>query len=268
MNLRFYLGAYWKARKESIEQCADRLHRMFSALSICDESLVNWYELGHSRRQALEKQADVSSRKYLLNLLNRGHNRRDTDKSVIEELGFHVNLWNGAEDSKAASLSVTCGLYITNPNLCNSIVLDFPEKLGELSQSKRMAAVLTSVATAWEPDRSGVMSDQATDTRKFEADVPFIDWMLYLSNRIFPSLPPMPPPTIVQQIDCLGSLIVIQDEPPDPTNIEHMKNIERVESILNPIIRDYSEGILRERELFLKDYVSPSILDNKTDEPT
>lgn len=233
MSIQFLLGAYWRARRESIEQCAERLHRMFSELSACDKTLATWHKRGRSRKQALEGWADVGSREYLLSLLDRGRHRRDTDKAVIDDLGFGVGLWNGAATvEKEVGLGITCGLYTSNPNLGNCVTLNLPEDLGDLRQSERMVAVLICVVTAWEPDWAGVMSTDAMNARPFSAQVPFVDWMLYLSNTLVPQVPPLPPPATVRKVERLGSIIVVQTEPPDPADPKHLRNIEQTEAAL------------------------------------
>ena len=232
MSIQFFLGAYWRARRESIEQCTDRLYRMFSGLCSCDETLATWYAKGRSRTQALQNRVHVGNRDDLLRLLDRGRNRRDTDKSVIEELGFDIALWNGAAAGREADVSLCCGLYTPNPNLGNCVALSLPEDLGKLRRSERTADVLAAVVAAWEPDWAGVMSNEAMNARQFDARVPFVDWMLYLSNRLAPQIQHLPQLAVARNVDGLGSIIVVQSEPPNPANPEDVRNIERVEAAL------------------------------------
>jgi hypothetical protein len=227
----FFVGAYWLSRKESIEQCADRLRKFFVALTASDPVLATWLEKGRSRKQALEKTADIREQSYLLGLLDRGRNRRDVGGTVIEELGFRVGLWNGGNGEKAAGLSITCGLYWTSPNpnasLSNCVTLDLPEDLGELKQAERMCGVLAAVAQAWEPDWAGVMSREAMNARAFDAKIPFVDWMVYVPRRIDGVLSP----SSVVEFES-GSLIVVQPDPPAVNNRADQENIRRIENIL------------------------------------
>ena len=233
ISIDYFLGAYWKARKESIDECAERLLLFFAALSTCEEILSTWYEKGRSQKQAMQKRVDIRSRDYMLNLLERGRHRRDIPRTVIEDLGFRIGVWNGADKiEKEAGLSITCGSYNPNPNLGNAVVLNLPRELGDLCQSKRMAAVLASAATAWEPAWAGIMNHNTVGARKFKGGGPFVDWMLYLSKNQVPQVPSLPQPANVQQVGKLGSIIVVQKEPPDPTNLEHLRNIEQVEAAL------------------------------------
>jgi hypothetical protein len=235
MSMSFFLGAYWPARCESIEQCADRLQGCFAGLSICDPVLATWYELGQSRKQALQKRADAGSRDYLIAMLNSGRNRRDIGKTVIEELGFHIGVWNGGADGKESGLGITCGQYSTAPGLgSNCVNLDLPERLGDLERAEHMARVLEVVAESWEPDWAGVMSGAAMDARDFTARKPFVDWMLYLSNGLVFPIPELLRPAKVQHVGKIGSIIVVQPEPPDPANCQHLRNIQQVEKVLWP----------------------------------
>ena len=227
----FFVGAYWSSRKESIEQCADRLRKFFVALTASDPFLATWLEKGRSRKQALEKTADIREQSYLLGLLDRGRNRRDVGGTVIEELGFRVGLWNGGNGEKAAGLSITCGLYWTSPNpnasLSNCVTLDLPEDLGELKQAERMSGVLAAVAQAWEPDWASVMSREAMNARAFDAKIPFVDWMVYVPRRIDSVLSP----SSVVELES-GSLIVVQPDPPAVNSTADQENIRRIENIL------------------------------------
>jgi hypothetical protein len=231
MLSRFFLGAYWPAREEAIEQCADRLLSFFSKLATSDSALAIWYELGRSRKQALERRANVGDRTYLLKLLDRGRNRRNVDRKVNEELGFRIGLWNGRDEGNDASLGITCGLYwgdgTLGAGICNCVTLDLPEDLGELKQAGRMSGVLAAVVQAWEPDWAGVMSREAMNARAFDAKIPFVDWMVYVPRRI----DNVPPPSSVVQLEN-GSLIVVQPDPPAVNSAADQENIRRIENIL------------------------------------
>jgi hypothetical protein len=226
MTTPLFLGAYWKARRESIDECADRLMRFLVALSSCDEVLTNWFEKGRSRKQALQKQVDIQNRDQLLKLLDRGRNKRDIGGTVIDELGFSVDLWNG----KDSAMGILCGAYASY--VSNSVTFHLPEDLGDLRQPERMTSVLVAVVEAWEPDWAGVMSRDAMNARGFNARVPFVDWMLYLSGRLGSKIPALPRPATVQPVGELGSIIMVQGEPPDSAGPEQLENVQRVKVAL------------------------------------
>lgn len=225
----FLLGAYWAARKESVGECADRLLRFFRDLGKCDESLSHWYERARSRKKALERPAIIDSHEYWVGKLNRGRNWTDINRTVIEDLGFMVGLWNGQDDRSSIGMLISCGSF--SPYVGNSLTLHLPIKTGALKTSARMRKVLAAVATAWEPDWAGVMSDEAMQRRRFNARRPFVDWMLYVSDKWLPKTPAFEPPTTTERL-AAGTIIVVQQEPPDPCNPTHLENIKRVRAAL------------------------------------
>jgi hypothetical protein len=224
---RLFLGAYWSARKESIDECADRLLSFFGDLAKCDDSLIKWYELAGSRQQALERRSHVESREYLIRQLRRGSHSFDS-------LGFTIGLWNGGDESQSVALSVTCGSY--HETLGNCVTLNFPEDLGSLVDFRRMRGVLAVVARTWEPDWAGVASEQAKSGRGFDPCRPFVDWMIYISNALLPKVPTFEPPTSTEHLPT-GTIIVVQDEPPDPCNPLHLESIRRVRDALRGVAK-------------------------------
>jgi Immunity protein 52 len=229
---RYMLGAYWDARKEAAEDCADRLQRFLASLADCDPRLAAWYEKGRSQKEAREKPVAISDREYLLDLLNRGRNRRDVGRSVIEELGFNVGLWNGGDEQNESGLNVSCGLDATpNAGLSNAVVLSLPRNLGDLGNAESMARVLAAVARAWEPQWAGVMSRDAMSTRNFSARVPFVDWMIYVPQQI----DVVPPPSSVIEVPGLGSILFAQPTPPSASDPEELARIQRLEQLLQKV---------------------------------
>jgi hypothetical protein len=228
----FYVGVYWNARKETAPACADRLVRFLSTLSVCDAVFASWYKLGKSHRQAKQVEIDFKNKDCLLDLLDRGRHRKDIGNEVMEDLGFSVGIWNGGETSKMVGLRITCGLYSTAPGLGgNCVVIDLPEELGDLRQSERMANTLIAVARCWEPDWGGVISRKSRSTRKFVPGKPFVDWMLYISNKLMPN-PKVPEPSLVKPVDAAGSLIIVQQEPVEADNAIHLQRVKTVEVAL------------------------------------
>src|SRR5579862_4397262 len=210
----YILGAYWPARRESITQCCDRLADFMSELAQCDPALEIWHELVESPKQRPGRRVDIKDRPILMKLLEEGRNRRDIGGEVIEELGFHFGLWNGADDDKAAGLSITCGLYWKSPtpnvSLSNCVVLDLPRNLGELSRAENMSKVLSVTAGAWQPAWAGVMSWDAMNARNFSGKHTFVDWMTYVPV----SIGEVPAPSSVQQLPGGGSIVAVQPTPP------------------------------------------------------
>ena len=236
---RFSLQTYWSARQELISQCADRLLRFFTDLMPCDASVAKWFMKGRSRKEALKHPVDVTNRETLLKLLERGRHR-NCYKEIMYDIGFSIGLWNGAETNKSTDLTLTCGGYSEHIKVPNNLIIELPNQLGGLANADRMRAVLASGATAWEPDWAGIISDDAKESREFDAEKPFVDWMLYLSRKWLPAIPALPPGASAESIGA-GTLIIVQDEVPDPSNDSHLENIRRVETALRRVLRASKE---------------------------
>lgn len=226
-----YIGAYWGPRQESAGQCAERLTTCLKDLAAASDVFASWYEKGESRRDALARPVDPSEFSDLIDLLEAGRNRRDDDKSVIEELGFHVGVWNGASEEHSVSLAVTCGLFAQKPNLGNALVLDFPEVLGDLGQKDRALQALVAVVKAWEPEWAGIISRAGRQTRPFTPGSPFVDWMIYLKDAaIDPSR--LPSSASVVKVNDQGTIIITQDVPVDADDQSHVQNVQAVEAAI------------------------------------
>lgn len=230
----YFLGAYWPARKESLHECSDRLRQFFAELVQCDPAFSQWYERAGSKSAALKRRADVHDIDYLRKLVRRGRHWTDIPRRVMKDLGVSFGLWNGLDEPKALGLNITCGSYVER--LSNCVVLYLPDDLGALHSSQRVRTVLEATVKAWEPNWAGVMSHAAMDARPFQANEPFVDWMLFVSAEWLPTAPTLDPPAIAERFED-GTIIVVQDEPPDPRNPVHVDNIERVNSVLQGCVK-------------------------------
>jgi len=232
MNPHFFMGAYWPARKESIDQCADRVLEFLESLANCDRVFAKWYELGWTRKQAVERMTPVLSREYILKTLEKGQNRTDVGNEVIEEMGFDIGLWNGSEKTKSVGLHITCGLYWISPNekstLGNAVVLDLPDDLGELQQADHAVKVLAAAVESWEPAWAGIMSLDAMNKRGFNGASPFVDWMVFVTQKIGQ----VAAPSVVYEVPNHGSIIVVQPCPPSPDDPGALERIRKVEKAL------------------------------------
>src|SRR5947209_4424038 len=101
------LGLYWKARRQSLDECADLCLR--TVLTLREAGFDGFYGLGRSRRAAL-RPIELSL-EAIQSLLARGVNRRDIGREVIPELGYSISLWSGHRDDGAFDLRIHCGCY-------------------------------------------------------------------------------------------------------------------------------------------------------------
>ncbi|MBI3862416.1 MAG: immunity 52 family protein [Planctomycetia bacterium] len=226
-----YIGAYWGPRRESADQCADRLTQCLRSLANCDAIFRDWYKKGRANRTRLAKPVDWSSHDILVNLLNSGRSRLDSDHSVMEDLGFIVSLWNRAERLKASDFMARCGLYTCNPFLGNSFVLDLPKDLGTLAQKENLLKAFVAIVEAWEPNWAGVISRRSRDAREFVPGRPFVDWMIYV-NRTDVDSSALPATASTKCLNEHGAVIVVQNEPINPDNERDLENVRSVERAL------------------------------------
>ncbi|REK11419.1 MAG: hypothetical protein DWQ37_14135 [Planctomycetota bacterium] len=227
---QLFLGAYWPARKEPLEACASRLVSFFDELVTLDARLTRWFGLASSRNKALEKPAHVLSFDYWVDQLSHSRTMSDMPREPIEELGFSPGLWNGEAGGLSVGLSVCCGSF--SRHAANNVLIRFSQGSGCLASVTTMRAVLRLVARVWEPRWAGVMSEQAIGARDFDARRPFVDWIVYIGRCWLAEEPVLESPASVEGLEA-GTLIVVQDEPPHPSNPDDVANIRRVEDALD-----------------------------------
>jgi hypothetical protein len=233
--LQFKAAGYWKPRKEDLDACTARLQRFLLTLSECDPVFEKWYRKGMSGKSALRTEIDLTTKENFVNMFDLGRHLRDSDKSVIDELGFQIGVWNGKKSIKMVGLSVTCGQYASTEGLGgNNIMLELPEDLGGLKSYDQMLKVLSAVVDCWEPDWAGVYSVEATDSREFNTSIPFIDWMVFLSARkwVCASVPEVLPR---RTDDSQGTILVLESEPPQPGDIAHIERVHQIERAIRSV---------------------------------
>lgn len=225
--MNFMLGAYWDARPDSLEKCTEDVKRLLAGLAQTDPFLANWHEVGRSRKDALKKAVDAADTQRIRDLLLKGRNRRDIGRQVIEELGFSLSLWSRASDEvAAASIRIHCGCY--SKLVGNNVLIDLPSNSARPQWVKNARALLALVAEVWRPKWAGIMSKRAIKERDYDADYPFVDWMVYVPRAV----QAMPLPSRVEVLKDLGSIIIVQADPPVGDSAEELLHIRKVESLL------------------------------------
>ncbi|WFU12158.1 hypothetical protein QA646_19655 (plasmid) [Rhizobium sp. CB3090] len=188
----YFAAAYWPSRRETLEGCAERATYFLSDLAGISDTLRGWRKKAKSRKAALaQKVISAEDSNDMRALLENGRSRRDMDRSVIEELGYGIGLWNGQAGSDEASLSVRCGVYDVS-GMSNAVVLSLPRSF-DLTSGKGVLALARSFAEAWEPERfiltsfsrNGEEVDKAQ--AKGQSWQPFLDIALYLQKPLVPS---------------------------------------------------------------------------------
>jgi len=107
----------------------------------------------------------------------------------------------------------------------NSVILHFPQIQSSEPDLSREERVLTAAARVWEPDWAGIMSQAAQDEREYSVTKPFVDWMVFVRQQVSS----LSLPTFSRSLQNLGTIIVVQPEPPsskDPEAIRRIKDVE------------------------------------------
>ncbi len=227
-----YVGAYWGPRKETALECARRAELFFHMLARCNPSFAQWYGAGRGFPRQFPGWPVQPEAKYLEEFLLKGRNRTDVGKKVIEDLGFMQIVWNAKEG--ATRLHLSCGGYSPwgGPNSC----LLYPPRKGaireRLLRAPVLAEVLTSMATAWDPDFAIASSTEMVDVIQKRKREVRVGWLTYLSRRLG-KLPPLPAPVRIEPVGTLGWLLVLSSEPMTASNPEHVAFTARVRELLD-----------------------------------
>jgi len=180
------LGAYWTARKETAESCADRLRRCLENLATLSPAFASWFYT--KERTRLQASSDPE---FLRQLLLAGRNRKDfPPREVIEELGFSASLITDAPVQEQLSFRVVCGMHSKDPAIVNHCLLKFAPA-GPLSYEAVPGDVKTRVLEvlidAWDPDWAALRSrklSQVLQARRGKGAVePYFGWITYVSRR-------------------------------------------------------------------------------------
>jgi hypothetical protein len=232
MDEWYYMGGYWGARKETALECARRAEFFFLMLARCDPTFAQWYRGGRGAPRTLPGHPVRMEVQEWEQLFLRGMLRTDVDNEVIEEFGFREYVWN-ARNKERTRIEVRCGAY--SLGAVNSFLLRPPE-VGPLRErilsAPLLAEVLTSVATAWDPDFAMVSSSEMVDlVRKRKGEVR-VGWLTYLSRRLG-TVPPLPAPVRIEPVGALGWLLVLSPERMTANNPEHVAFTARVRELLD-----------------------------------
>jgi hypothetical protein len=232
MQEHYYVGAYWGPRKETALECARRAELFFHMLARCDPSFSRWFRAGRGFPRELPGHPVHPEVKELEKLLLQSRSRTDVGKKVIEDLGFSRIMWNAKKE--ATDIYLTCGGYSPwgGPNSCLLTPTREAPVRERLLRTPVLAEVLTSMATAWDPDFGMASSTEMVglvQKRKWEVRM---GWLTYLSRRLG-RVPPLPSPVRIEPVGELGWLLVLSPEPMTASNPEHVAFTARVRELLD-----------------------------------
>ncbi|MGZ3461556.1 MAG: Imm52 family immunity protein [Archangium sp.] len=225
-------GGVLGPRKETALECGRRAELFFHMLARCDPTFAQWYRRGRGFPRELPGYPVRPEAKEWEQLFLRGRNRTDLGKKVIEDLGFRAHVWNAKKED--TRIEIHCGEY--SPwGQGNTCLLEPPHEgpvRERILSALVLAEVLTSVATAWDPDFAMVSSLEMVRLVQKRAREVRVGWLTYLSRRLG-TLPPLPAPVRIEPVGALGWLLVLSPEPMTASNPEHVAFTARVRDLLD-----------------------------------
>jgi hypothetical protein len=229
----YYLGAYWGVRREDVEACARRAEFFFALLARCDPTLRQWYRSGRVTRRSPLPQVRTDDVENLKEHLLRGRHRADLDKSVLEEMGFSLHVWNQHPDANSTRVSIDCGAYA---RFTSNVCLIDPPSEGEASERMlslpMMEQLMSCVVTAWDPDWATVTNYEYLKALAKGREEVRMGWLMYFAKR-WGTVPPLPAPVRIEPVGALGTLIVLSPERLSVTNPEHLALGRRIRELLD-----------------------------------
>lgn len=236
MSEACYIGAYWGNRRETSAECAQRVAHLLIDLASCDDTFARWFRKGRSRKDALAREIKADQVQ-LQELLECGRRRRDTDRTIVEDLGFRIGLWNGAAGAET-ELTIRCGSYASTDEawIQNSCVLALPREGDSFERTHRLAAVravLKAVVRAFDPDWAVVSSDRQRESTppSQPPGSPHVGWITYFSKR-YGRLPPLPQGVDLESIEGMGGAIASTDTPFESDDSASSSRLEGIRNAL------------------------------------
>ena len=220
MKETYYVGAYWRARRESAESCARRAESFFRHLGACDPSLAHWFKKGWTLEEALTHRLESDAAG-----LAKVFDQQAQKEGRFADEGFSLNGWNGQTQEAASSFSVVCGDgSVWVPNSCLLYPPDEGPAQERILQAPMLARILRAMAVAWEPEWGVATSDEHRDMVAPESPKAgtFVSWLMYISHRRGP-LPSLPPPVHVEPVEDKGTLVVLTPKRFTVSNPAHLE---------------------------------------------
>jgi hypothetical protein len=179
MEDSFIIGAYWDSRAEPLHEVGDKVLQTLLRLSTEDEQFLNWYELGWSKKQALDKKIAFNIETIERLCLSRVK-KKEFDDNGYSEMGFLFRLWTGHKEGEASTISFSVGT--ASEWLTNSCYVKIPskglarERLLQIGKAKEIISILADI---WCPDYAVLTSDDLRERLNVGNK---IGWVTYIKK--------------------------------------------------------------------------------------
>lgn len=147
----FYIGAYWEARKESLEASTNRTLSYFQRIISLHPIFNTLYEPGWSKKKALEKPIEFNIT-YFQKKLVKGLKKGEIDADGFCILGFNFSCWSEKSDGVSWFMHVSTGSY--SPYLTNSNVISFSslKEDDKVLTLNLFIKIMEVMINSWEPE--------------------------------------------------------------------------------------------------------------------
>jgi len=179
MNDIFYIGAYWKNRKQKLDVLLSPTLTLLEGLARMDDQFLDLFEKGNSRSQALKSKV-LKTEDELCRLFLKRTKKNDIDSNGYSSIGYRLSFWNGQGDGQASSISFSLG---TNSDiLSNYVLIDLPSEgvLKErLLQIDIVLQIIELLITNFNPEVI------VLNSRRLQAELDSVDdvgWVSYKKN--------------------------------------------------------------------------------------
>ena len=215
----------WGPRRETVDECVERLEKCLEGLAACDEVFERWSFYGPGERCCPMTKDALRQRLVEFSEI----------EDFSEDLGYMVGLHGGPSDDDWIKLSATCSLYTETPGLVNNCLLFLPRK-GAVARRilhwEILGRALGAIAAAWAADWGNVTDSEFHSQRFIFPEIPYVAWMNYFSKRRG-SIPVLPEAYPVLPVEESGSVVVATQEIFRHDNPLHVQAAEGLSGILD-----------------------------------
>jgi hypothetical protein len=175
----FYTGGYWSEGKDCLGSVVDKTMSFLEKLSKIDIQFANWYQLGYTKREALQRKVNLDQN-YISNLYRSRIKKNDLDEDGFSKIGFSIDLWTGHEEDFSSSLAINCGH--SSKNFKNSCVINIPiegEAKDRLLSIDKQKEIFHLLIDEWHPQNIIVNSKSLSGITQMPNE---IGWMTYIKE--------------------------------------------------------------------------------------
>lgn len=161
MKKTYFLGIYWGARADTVENCTNKVIATFDSLAHIDASFRSWYKTSRPRKGDEVMPLDTVTREGVLNLLLNGQIVNDIGQ-IMNDMGFMTYVKSREDFSKSHVLSIICGGSFDK--IPNSVTLNISkcEEVVHLASKDRLEAIFAEFIRIWQPE-TGVIRENNSD---------------------------------------------------------------------------------------------------------